>query len=353
MSAMLMAICFTGMDEEETKNLTLSMAKSGDLMDLSAIHGKKIDKHSTGGVGDKTTLVIGPLAAAAGVPVAKMSGRGLGHTGGTIDKLESFHGFHTSLTPEQFIKNVNSIHIALAGQTANLAPADKKIYALRDVTGTVDQMSLIASSIMSKKLASGADGIVLDVKTGDGAFMKTLEDSKALAREMVQIGTLAGRDMSAVISDMDQPLGYAVGNALEVKEAIATLNGNGPKDLRELVLVLTSLMVVKAGKAKDIREARILLEETLDSGKALQVMKEWIVAQVELRRKWNILIFCRRLSVRRRSVRKRVDLLRRSIPKRLEGFVCCLAEAEPKREIQSICRSDLYFGKSRRPGTLR
>ena len=341
MSAMLMAICFTGMDEEETKDLTLSMAKSGDLMDLSAIHGKKIDKHSTGGVGDKTTLVIGPLAAAAGVPVAKMSGRGLGHTGGTIDKLESFHGFHTSLTPEQFIKNVNSIHIALAGQTANLAPADKKIYALRDVTGTVDQMSLIASSIMSKKLASGADGIVLDVKTGDGAFMKTLEDSKALAREMVQIGTLAGRDMSAVISDMDQPLGYAVGNALEVKEAIATLNGNGPEDLRELVLVLTSLMVVKAGKAKDIREARILLEETLDSGKALQVMKEWIVA----RRKWNILIFCRRLSVRRRSVRKRVDLLRRSIPKRLEGSVCCLAEAEPKREIQSICRSDLYFGK--------
>ena len=335
MSAMLMAICFTGMDEEETKDLTLSMAKSGDLMDLSAIHGKKIDKHSTGGVGDKTTLVIGPLAAAAGVPVAKMSGRGLGHTGGTIDKLESFHGFHTSLTPEQFIKNVNSIHIALAGQTANLAPADKKIYALRDVTGTVDQMSLIASSIMSKKLASGADGIVLDVKTGDGAFMKTLEDSKALAREMVQIGTLAGRDMSAVISDMDQPLGYAVGNALEVKEAIATLNGNGPEDLRELVLVLTSLMVVKAGKAKDIREARILLEETLDSGKALQVMKEWIVAQGGTAEEVE----------HPDLLPQRVDLLRRSIPKRLEGFVCCLAEAEPKREIQSICRSDLYFGK--------
>lgn len=205
--------------------------------------------------GTKTSLVLAPLVASLGVPVAKMSGRGLGHTGGTIDKLESFTGFHTDLTPEQFIRNVNTIHIAIAGQTANLAPADKKLYALRDVTGTVDQMSLIASSIMSKKLASGADGIVLDVKTGDGAFMKSLEDARALAREMVSIGKLAGKDVSAVISDMDQPLGFAVGNALEVKEAVSTLKGHGPKDLEELVLVLGSLMIVKAGRAGSMEEA--------------------------------------------------------------------------------------------------
>ena len=200
MSAMMMAVCFVGMSAEETKDLTLAMAHS---LDLSAIRGIKVDKHSTGGVGDKTTLVLAPLVASLGVPVAKMSGRGLGHTGGTIDKLESFTGFHTDLTPEQFIRNVNTIHIAVAGQTANLAPADKKLYALRDVTGTVDQMSLIASSIMSKKLASGADGIVLDVKTGDGAFMKSLDDARALAEEMVSIGKLAGKDVSAVISDME------------------------------------------------------------------------------------------------------------------------------------------------------
>ena len=279
MSAMLMAICFTGMDEEETKDLTLSMAKSGDRMDLSAIHGKKIDKHSTGGVGDKTTLVIGPLAAAAGVPVAKMSGRGLGHTGGTIDKLESFHGFHTSLTPEQFIKNVNSIHIALAGQTANLAPADKKIYALRDVTGTVDQMSLIASSIMSKKLAAGADGIVLDVKTGSGAFMKTEEDSFALAREMVKIGNGAGRKTVAVISDMDEPLGFAVGNALEVKEAIDTLCGSGPADFVELCLELGARMLLVGKKAKSVEEAKEMLRAAIDNGSALRKLAEFVAAQ--------------------------------------------------------------------------
>ncbi len=279
MSAMMMAICFVGMTDEETKDLTLAMAHSGDVLDLSAIHGIKVDKHSTGGVGDKTSLVLAPLVASLGVPVAKMSGRGLGHTGGTIDKLESFSGFSTSLSPEEFIRNVNQIHIAIAGQTANLAPADKKLYALRDVTGTVDQMSLIASSIMSKKLASGADAIVLDVKTGDGAFMKELSDARALAREMVSIGTLAGKDVTAVISDMDQPLGYAVGNALEVKEAIDTLKGQGPADLRELVLVLGTYMSVKAGAAADPETARKLLEESLDSGKAFSVFRQFIQAQ--------------------------------------------------------------------------
>ena len=255
------------------------MAHSGDMLDLSEIHGIKVDKHSTGGVGDKTSLVLAPLAASVGVPVAKMSGRGLGHTGGTIDKLESFTGFHTDLTPEQFVRNVNTIHIAIAGQTANLAPADKKLYALRDVTGTVDQMSLIASSIMSKKLASGADGIVLDVKTGDGAFMKSLPDARALATEMVSIGKLAGKDVSAVVSDMDQPLGNAVGNALEVKEAIDTLRGHGPEDLEELVLTLGVLMTVKAGKAENTEQAKDMLKENLKNGEAFRVFREFIRAQ--------------------------------------------------------------------------
>lgn len=279
MSAMMMAICFVGMTDEETKDLTLAMAHSGDMLDLSAINGIKVDKHSTGGVGDKTSLVLAPLVASLGVPVAKMSGRGLGHTGGTIDKLESFTGFSTSLTPEQFIRNVNTIHIAIAGQTANLAHADKKLYALRDVTGTVDQMSLIASSIMSKKLASGADAIVLDVKTGDGAFMKKEADAIHLAEEMVSIGKLAGKDVSAVISDMDQPLGCAVGNALEVREAIDTLRNQGPADLRELVLVLGSHMVVKAGAADDLSLARTMLEESLSNGRAFEVFKEFVRAQ--------------------------------------------------------------------------
>lgn len=279
MSAMMMAICFVGMTDEETKDLTLAMAHSGDVLDLSAIRGIKVDKHSTGGVGDKTSLVLAPLVASLGVPVAKMSGRGLGHTGGTIDKLESFTGFHTDLAPEEFIRNVNTIHIAIAGQTANLAPADKKLYALRDVTGTVDQMSLIASSIMSKKLASGADGIVLDVKTGDGAFMKSFRGAKALAEEMVSIGRLAGKDVSAVISDMDQPLGNAVGNALEVKEAIETLRGRGPEDLKELVLTLGALMTVKAGKASEPEQAKEMLKENLENGEAFRVFKEFIHAQ--------------------------------------------------------------------------
>lgn len=279
MSAMMMAICFQGMTPEETKNLTIAMAKSGDILDLSEIKGIKVDKHSTGGVGDKTSLVLGPMVAALGVAVAKMSGRGLGHTGGTIDKLESFTGFTTALSKDTFVKNVNEIGMAIAGQTADLAPADKKLYALRDVTGTVDQMSLIASSIMSKKLASGADAIVLDVKTGDGAFMKTLEDSVALAEAMVSIGKLAGKKMAAIISDMDQPLGNAVGNILEVKEAIDTLQGRGPKDLEELVLTLGSYMVVAAEKAQSVEEAREQLKQTLTDGSAFEVFKKFVVAQ--------------------------------------------------------------------------
>lgn len=279
MSAMMMAICFQGMTPEETKNLTLAMAESGDILDLSEIKGIKVDKHSTGGVGDKTSLVLGPMVAALGVSVAKMSGRGLGHTGGTIDKLESFTGFTTALSKDTFVKNVNEIGIAIAGQTADLAPADKKLYALRDVTGTVDQMSLIASSIMSKKLASGADAIVLDVKTGDGAFMKTLNDSVALAEAMVSIGKLVGKKMAAIISDMDQPLGNAVGNILEVKEAIDTLQGHGPKDLEELVLTLGSYMVVAAEKADTIEEARTALKQTLTDGTAFEVFKKFVVAQ--------------------------------------------------------------------------
>lgn len=279
MSAMMMAICFQGMTPEETKNLTLAMAQSGEMLDLSAIHGIKVDKHSTGGVGDKTSLVLGPMVATLGVPVAKMSGRGLGHTGGTIDKLESFSGFSTALSKETFINNVNDIHIAIVGQTADLAPADKKLYALRDVTATVDQMSLIASSIMSKKLAAGADAIVLDVKTGDGAFMKTYEDAVALAEAMVSIGKLAGKKVVAVISDMNQPLGYAIGNSLEVKEAIDTLKGHGPKDLEELVLTLGSHMVVAAEKATSIDEARMMLQKILGDGSAFETFRKFIVAQ--------------------------------------------------------------------------
>lgn len=279
MSAMMMAICFQGMTPEETKHLTIAMAQSGDMLDLEGIEGIKVDKHSTGGVGDKTSLVLGPMVASLGVSVAKMSGRGLGHTGGTIDKLESFTGFHTSLSNETFIKNVNEIGIAIVGQTADLAPADKKLYALRDVTGTVDQMSLIASSIMSKKLASGADAIVLDVKTGDGAFMKTLEDSIALAKAMVSIGKLSGRTMAAVISEMDQPLGNAVGNVLEVKEAMETLQGRGPKDLTELVLTLGAHMVMAAKKAESYEEAMKRLENSLYDGSAFETFRKFIIAQ--------------------------------------------------------------------------
>lgn len=278
-SALMMAIFFKKMNSRETADLTMAMVNSGDVLDLSQIEGIKVDKHSTGGVGDTTTLVLGPMVAALGIPVAKMSGRGLGHTGGTIDKLETFKGFSVEMPNKKFIRNVNTIKLAVGGQTGDLAPADKKLYALRDVTATVDNVSLIASSIMSKKIAAGADCIVLDVKVGDGAFMKTSEAAFELANEMVSIGSNVKRETVAIISDMDQPLGFAVGNALEVKEAIDTLKGHGPKDLQELCLTIGSHMVVLAKKAKDENEARAMLLETISSGSALNKLKDFVAAQ--------------------------------------------------------------------------
>lgn len=279
MSAFAMAVYFQDMTTEERIHLTNAMAASGDQVDLSSIDGIKVDKHSTGGVGDTTTLILAPLVASVGVPIAKMSGRGLGHTGGTIDKFESIEGFQVELDGDTFTKLVNKNKVAVVGQSGNLAPADKKIYGLRDVTATVDSIPLIASSIMSKKIASGADAIVLDVKVGSGAFMKDLDSAKELAHAMVQIGNGAGRQTVAVISDMNQPLGFAVGNALEVKEAIDTLKGEGPKDLEELCFTLGSRMVYLGKKADSIEEARAMLEEAIRSGKALEKFKQLVSSQ--------------------------------------------------------------------------
>ena len=280
MSAMCMAILFSGMDDREILDLTMSMMHSGETLDLSPIRGVKADKHSTGGVGDKTSLVLCPMVAACGVKIAKMSGRGLGHTGGTIDKLESFPGFVTGISEERFFENVNRIGIAIAGQTAEVCPADKKLSALRDVTGTVPSIPLIVSSIMSKKLAAGADVIVLDVKCGSGAFMKTPEQARELAEGLTRVGKLAGRKCAAVITDMDEPLGFAVGNALEVREAIDVLAGRtAAGELKSLCLTLGANMLTLSGLAADETEARAKLEATIADGSALRKLAEMVEAQ--------------------------------------------------------------------------
>ncbi len=278
-SALLMAIFLQKMNTRETVDLTHAMMNSGDVVDLTAIEGIKVDKHSTGGVGDTTTLILGPLVASCGVPVAKMSGRGLGHTGGTLDKLESIEDFKIEVAIEDFIRNVNEKKIAVVGQTANIAPADKKLYALRDVTATVDNISLIAASIMSKKLAAGSDAIVLDVKCGSGAFIKDLDGAIELSEAMVDIGNNMNRNTIGVITDMEQPLGFAIGNALEVKEAIDTLKNHGPKDLTDLVLTLGANMVLLGGGASDYDAAFALVKSKLENGEAFEKFREFVIAQ--------------------------------------------------------------------------
>lgn len=278
-SSLLMAIWFSKMDPQETAYLTFAMRDSGDVIDLSDIPGIKVDKHSTGGVADTTTLITAPLVAACGLKVAKMSGRGLGHTGGTLDKLESIPGFSPFIDMEQFVRIVADYGLSIIGQTNNLVPADKKLYALRDVTGTVDNISLIAASIMGKKLASGSDAIVLDVKTGNGAFMESFDDARALAQTMVEIGRIARKKVTALVTDMNQPLGNAIGNALEVQEAVEILQGSHEGDLKEVSLALSAEMLILGGKAADHTAARKQLKSVLDSGKALQRLEQMIKAQ--------------------------------------------------------------------------
>ena len=277
-AALMMAICLCGMTKEETCALTMAMANSGEVLDLSEFGTLTVDKHSTGGVGDKTTLIIAPIAASVGCKLAKMSGRGLGHTGGTVDKLESFPGYNSSLSPEDFFRQVSEIGISVIGQSGNFAPADKKLYALRDVTATVDSIPLITASIMSKKLAAGSHSIVLDVKCGSGSFMKCPEDAERLASGMVEIGKSCGRNIAALITNMDTPLGHAIGNSLEVCEAIEVLSGRGPSDLVAVCKELASTMI-RLCLGKDDKEARLLVEDAINSGKALATLKKWIAAQ--------------------------------------------------------------------------
>lgn len=325
MSAWAMAVYFQGMSDEETAELTLAMAESGDQLDLSAIYGIKVDKHSTGGVGDTATLVLAPLVASVGIPVAKMSGRGLGHTGGTIDKLEAIPGFSTELSSSQFVEQVNRIGIALIGQSGDITPADKQLYGLRDVTGTVHSIPLIASSIMSKKIASGTDAIVLDVKVGSGAFMKSVADAKLLAEQMVRIGVLVHRETIAVLSRMEQPLGWAVGNTLEVQEAADTLAGRGPKDLEELVLTLGAHMVIAGKKAANIEEAKAMLIASIKSGQALETFQMWVAAQGG---KWET------------NMKLPIAAKQTAIVAETTGFVT-------KLEAESIGRSSMMLGAGR------
>jgi pyrimidine-nucleoside phosphorylase len=279
MSAWLMAVVLNGLDHDETVWLTDAMARSGRMIDLSSVDGIKVDKHSTGGVGDKTTLVLAPLVSSCGVPIAKMSGRGLGHTGGTLDKLESIPGMRVEMDPDAFVAQVRDVGMAVIAQSPDIDPADKKMYALRDVTATVPAVGLIVSSIMSKKIAGGADAIVLDVKVGSGAFMKTEDDARLLARELTKVGEALGRKVVAVMTDMDQPLGHAVGNALEVREAISTLKGDGPKDLTDLCVAIGAKMLVLGGRATQESGAAELLRESIRTGRALEQFKRWVTAQ--------------------------------------------------------------------------